>query len=281
MTARGPVVIKLGGLAVEEPAQATELLAALVALHAASPGALLVVHGGGRAVDARLVRIGMETRRAAGLRVTPPEQMEEVAATLSGVVRSKLVAALCALGAPVVGISLVDGGLTRSRRIRVGDVDLGMVGEVTGGDAALARTLLGAGFLPVISSIGADETGALLNVNADDAAAAIAGIVGARLLVLLTDTPGVRGERGEVIESLDAQEAERLIAAGVIHGGMAPKVRAALRAAEASGAPTLIASWAEPRRLRELGTGLLPGTLVFPARAVVETRGTVAEGAGQ
>ena len=116
------------------------------------------------------------------------------------------------------------------------------------------RTLLAGGFLPVVSSIGLDDAGGFLNINADDAAAALAGIVGARGLVLLTDVAGVLDASGHVIPSLDRDAIERHIADGTIHGGMIAKVRGALEAAEQSGVPVTIASWKDPASVTGVGT---------------------------
>ncbi len=262
---RGPLVMKLGGMAVEAPGRASGLLRALAALHASDPEGLVIVHGGGKAVDQRLVRLGLSPQRREGLRVTPADQIEEVVGVLAGVVNKRLVGSLAALGAPAVGLCLGDGGLTKARPMTGSGVDFGLVGEITGGDSTLVRRLLGEGYLPVLSPIATGCDGQLLNVNADDAASALACILGARLLVLLTDVRGVLDEKGEVLPTLDAPAAERLIARGVIHGGMIPKVRAAFHTASLAQAPALIASWDEPDRLLSLGAGLFPGTVIVPS----------------
>lgn len=259
-----PLVIKLGGLAVDEPEKAEPLLRALIELHAHEPGGMAIVHGGGKAVDRRMERLGLPTVRAAGLRVTPPDQIDEVVATLAGVVNKRLAAALTHLGARAVGLCLGDGGVATAGALQAPGVDLGHVGEVTGGDPAMLHRLLSEGYLPVLSSIAFGPKGVLLNVNADDAAAAVAAILGARMLVLLTDVPGVLADDGRRIPLLESEEIEKLIGSGVIHGGMVPKVRAALAAANHAGAPVLIASWSEPESLAHIAAGHAPGTLIMP-----------------
>lgn len=263
----GPLVIKLGGLAVEDPATAEGLLRAVIALHEAERQGVVVVHGGGKAVDRRLERLGLPTVRAAGLRVTPPDQIDEVVATLAGVVNKRLVSALNRLGARAVGMSLGDGAMASARHLTIPGADLGHVGEVTGGDPALLRTLLGDCYLPVLCSIAFSAEGAMLNVNADDAAAAIASLLQARMLVLLTDVPGVLAADGRRIALLESAEIAHLIETGVIHGGMIPKVRAALAAANHANTPVLIASWSDPDSLAHIARGHAPGTLIMPNQA--------------
>jgi acetylglutamate kinase len=214
------LVVKLGGTTIAEE---QDTLTELAALSAGRP--VVVVHGGGKRLTEWLARLGVESRFEAGLRVTDDATLEVALAVLGGVVNAELVAALRGLGADAVGLRGLDGGTIHGSRAP----RLGRVIDEPVADAGLLRTLLAAGRLPVVSPIGLDEDGVICNVNADDAAAAIVAAVGGELL-LLTDTDGVRGADGARIPSLDRAEAERLIATGVIGGGMVPKVRAALRA---------------------------------------------------
>ncbi|HBS28166.1 MAG TPA: acetylglutamate kinase [Phycisphaerales bacterium] len=260
----GPVVIKLGGLAVEDPGRATPLLRAVIDLHRAEPAGVIIVHGGGRAVDEHLARLGLVPRREAGLRVTPESEINEVVAVLAGSVNKSIVGAVQSLGAPAVGLCLGDGLTARARPLTVRGVDLGRVGEIDGGSPSLLRLLLAERYIPVISPIALDEGGRPLNVNGDDAAAAIAAIVGARLLVLLTNVPGVLDASGRTAPELGAPAIEALIGSGVVHGGMIPKVRAAVRAATIARAPALIASWDAPADLQRLARGERVGTRVLP-----------------
>lgn len=267
-----PLVVKLGGGALDANADASQIWRALASIHAEAPGSLILVHGGGSLVDARLSRLGITSERRNGVRITGDAELEEVVATLAGLVNTRAVAALCAAGAPSVGLSLADASLARAVKTMKLGFDAGRVGEITGGSPDVLHALLGAGMLPVIASIGADEQGGLLNINADDAAAGVARIVGARELVLLTDVEGVKDASGAPIASLDAEEAEARIASGEITGGMIPKIRSAIEAANAAGAPAAIASWKNPDNLLRLARGERVGTWVAPSPVQAEAR---------
>jgi len=263
----GPIVVKVGGRLLDEPAACAATFAAVAALHRDHPGGAILVHGGGVAVDRHLAKLGLESERREGIRITPPEIVEPIAAVLAGLVNKRLVGLLLAHGGGIapVGIALGDGGTCRTRATRRYPFDAGRVGEIEGGDPTLLRSLLAEGFLPVVSSIGIDDDGGLLNVNADDAAAALCPIVGASGLVLLTDMPGVLGRDGVAIPELDAAACEALVADGTISGGMIPKVRAALETADAAGVPVTIASWTDPDALHRIAAGRPAGTRIRPA----------------
>jgi acetylglutamate kinase len=190
-----------------------------------APQSTVIVHGGGAEVADWSRRLGLEPRVHDGLRVTDSATLEVVIAVLGGVVNTRLVAALSAAGRPSVGLTGADGELLRVRRR---EPAFGEVGEVTGATTSLLDTLLGAGLLPVLASIGLHE-GALLNVNADEAAGAIAAARGG-LLLLCTDVAGVMRD-GSVLDRLDADAVERMLADGSASAGMRPKLRAALAAA--------------------------------------------------
>ncbi|MCC6660924.1 MAG: acetylglutamate kinase [Phycisphaerales bacterium] len=259
-----PMVVKIGGAALDDAARASELWRALAETHAATGGRLIVVHGGGRAVDEHLARLGMVSERREGIRITPREQIDEIVGVLAGRVNKAVVGALHAAGVPAVGLCLGDGGISRTARATGYSFDPGFVGEIRGGDPRLLTLLIGAGFPPVVSSIGLDEQGRPLNVNADDAAAGLARIVGASRLVLMTDVPGILGADRRLIARLTPREVEGLIDRGVVSGGMIPKARAAARAAEASGSPCTICSWNAPGDLIRLARGEPAGTSVVP-----------------
>jgi len=195
----------------------------------------VVVHGGGALISEWLKRHGVPTRFERGLRVTDERTLEVVVAVLAGLVNKQLVAALTAAGGRAVGLSGADGGLLKARRL---DEKLGFVGEVAEVDTRPLIDLLNGGFLPVLAPIavewrGEAPTEQLLNINADTAAGAIAAALAARWLVFLTDVPGIRDEGGETLPTLSLPRAEELTTAGVIEGGMIPKVEACLRAAGA------------------------------------------------
>ncbi len=266
-----PLIIKIGGAGVDDPfgPTSTPLWAALKEAHRILSGQLILIHGGGRAVDQHLDKLNIKTDRKEGIRITPPEIMPEITAVLAGRVNKALVGAIQCTGLPAVGLSLGDGlGSITSIKSTDYPFDPGAVGKVTGGDGRLLDTLLDAGFLPVLSTIGLDAKGQQLNINADDAAAGVAKIMHARGLVLLTDVPGVLDANKQLIPQLDAATIHRLIETKVISGGMIPKVKAALAAAELSGAPTTIASWNNPQDLIRLAKGESIGTKVVPVPLV-------------
>ncbi len=260
----GPLVVKIGGTTLEAQASTPELWSALVALARRQPGGLVLVHGGGKAVDRLLARLGCGVERAMGLRITPPDQMEVIAGVLAGSINKSLVGCIARAGGRAVGLCLGDGGMTVSGVLRREGVDLGRVGEVTGGDGGLARTLLAEGYIPVVSSIGIDGEGGLLNINADDAAAGLAAVLGASALVLLTDVAGVRAKDGTTIEELTPAGVESLIGSGEITGGMIPKARAAAAVARDRGVPVVLMSGDSPEHLISWTKGGRTGTRFVP-----------------
>jgi acetylglutamate kinase len=241
------VVVKLGGTTLAEQ---RDVLGEIAELSARRP--IVVVHGGGVRTTDWLGRLGIESRWQDGLRVTDAPALEVAAAVLRGLVNTELVAALRGLGADAVGISGVDGGLFVAERV----AGLGLVAHVTGLRSGLVEALLAAGHVPVVAPLALDPDGAVCNVNADDAAAGLAAGLGAAHAVFLTDVEGVRDAGGASIASLTVEEAERLIADGVIHGGMVPKIRAALGALASSRTVAVIADGAAPHAVeRALGDG--------------------------
>ncbi|MEQ8770256.1 MAG: acetylglutamate kinase [Phycisphaerales bacterium] len=253
------VVVKVSGKPVDDPVACAPLWAALAS--AAGGARLVVVHGGGNAVDRRLMSLGMTSERRDGLRVTPDDQIGVVVGVLAGEVNRALVGVLTDAGVDAVGIGVADAGLCACEPIE----GLGRVGTATGADGRAITALHRAGLVPVVHSIGMDAAGKALNVNADDAAAGVAGAISADKLVLLTDVAGVLNADGETIEELDAASVEELIASGVIAGGMCPKARAGVSAADACGADVVIGSWHDAAAL--IG-GAEAGTRVRRRRAI-------------
>lgn len=251
----GLVVVKLGGSTIAGQEQVLDQLAEL-----ARSRPIVVVHGGGARVTSWLERLGVPTRFEDGLRVTDAPALEVTSAVLRGALNVELVAALRARGCDAVGLSGVDGGLLAGRRVP----GKGFVATAAGVRAGIIETLLAAGHVPVIAPLALDEQGAVCNVNADDAAAGLARGLGAARLVLLTDVDGIRGADGSRIARIGADQAERLIADGVIGGGMIPKVRAALSGiAAVPGASAVIADGSGPDVVRraledaDLGTRIV------------------------
>jgi acetylglutamate kinase len=226
-------VIKLGGSLLEDAARRAAVLRGIAkAWKSGEP--VVLVHGGGKHIDAHLARVGIPKRTHAGLRITDDATLEIVVAVLGGVVNKMLVSELSRLGVKAAGISGSDAHtLTADRHPAIDGVDLGNVGRVRKSDPTLIRAMLDARILPVVSSVAAGPKGTLLNVNADSAAAAIAAGLGATSLVFLTDVAGLLDGNGEVVALLGAADARALLQTDIVSGGMRPKLEAALQALSA------------------------------------------------
>jgi acetylglutamate kinase len=224
-------VYKVGGPALEDP----DLIAPL-ADEVRAQERVLLVHGGGRHIERLLKALGITSRFVGGRRETSPEAMEVVEQVLSGGTNKTLAAGLTAAGVPAVGLSGRDGGLIRARLAP----ELGRVGTPDRIEPRVLHALWDAGLVPVVSPVSSGPAGEAVNVNADEAALALARALGASSLVYLSDVDGVRAET-ETLATLSAQDARRLTESGVITGGMAMKVRAALDAAAAGIAEVVVA----------------------------------------
>jgi len=231
----GPLVLKLGGELIETPADRVRV-ASLVA-SVASHRPVLVVHGGGRAIDAELDRRGISPKKVDGLRITDRQTLDVVMAVLAGTANTELVAALVAHGVPAVGLTGVDAGLgratrTAAHRSTAGNVvDLGFVGDPAETDASLFELLLVHGYVPVVASLGIGETpndaeAVVLNVNADVMACRIAAAMGDAELVIAGGTAGVLDAEGESIPTLDTAGIDAVIASGTATAGMVAKLAA-------------------------------------------------------
>jgi acetylglutamate kinase len=225
-------VVKIGGRAQSDPRLPFVLA---VAAHGNAQGStsrddcLCVVHGGGDEVTTLQAKLGLPSEFIGGRRVTSPEGLEVVRMVLSGATNKRIVAQLISRGARAVGISGEDASLFSAH---VTDARMGRVGGRVEVNAAVVQHLVSGGYVPVVSPIARDAddpAGAGLNVNGDDAAAALAAASGADELVLVADVPGVL-ENGEVIAEIDEHRAAQLITSGVAAGGMAAKLEAALSA---------------------------------------------------
>lgn len=258
---RKPLVIKIGGTTLEEQRSNTALWSEIARM-----GDVVLLHGGGKAVDKVLSALGFTTHRQEGIRITPPDQMQHIAAVLAGSVNKSLVASILASGGRAVGLCLGDGGAIPSQRADHYSFDPGLVGKVLPADKRnnLLTLLLSNGYIPVLSSIGIDAQGQLLNINADDAAAGVAAAIDARAVVLLTDVSGVLDRNKQVIPELNSVSIEALIADGTVTGGMIPKVRAALEAARTAQAPVVILNGNAPDQLQRYLSGEQMGTAVLP-----------------
>jgi len=194
-----------------------------------------------------------------GLRVTPADQIDIITGALAGTANKTLLSWAKKHAIPAVGLCLGDGD---SVKVTPLDTKLGHVGKAQPGSPALLTSLLNAGYLPIISSIGITEGGELMNVNADQAATALAETLGADL-ILLSDVSGILDGKGRRIAEMTAHKAEQLIAQGIITEGMIVKVNAALDAARTLGRPVDIASWRHADQLPALFNGVPIGTRIL------------------
>jgi acetylglutamate kinase len=217
-------IIKVGGRPQLDPA----LPAALAAAHRAAPGSLFVVHGGGDEVSTLQRLHGSAAQFSGGRRVTSALDLEIIRMALSGSANKRLTSALNDQGIPAIGLSGEDGGLLCARPLD--RQHFGYVGTPTTVNVVLLRHMLTGGYLPVLSPVSrSDDTsaGATLNVNGDDAAAAIAVALGAEELLLVSDVEGVL-VNGVPVAQLGTDEAQHLIEDGTAAGGMGAKLQAAL-----------------------------------------------------
>lgn len=229
--AHQPLVVKVGGELIAAKAQLAAL-ARDVATLARAGVQVTLVHGGGPQLAARLEAKGLVQAKVDGLRPTSAPAVGEVRDVLCNEVNPTVVAALGAAGAPAAGLCGASDGILRASRLPPAKVDYGHVGNVD--KVAVAELAAQAGGkVAVLAPVAVSADGEVLNVNADEAARAVASALGARLLVFVTDTDGIRSHDGTTLGLLDQEAVELLKADGVITGGMLPKVNAALAALEA------------------------------------------------
>ena len=248
------VLVKYGGAAMEVESTRHLVCQEVAALHGLGLK-IVVVHGGGKEISRMMERVGLIPHFVDGLRVTDSEAMTITEMVLSGSINSDLVSRITRSGADALGLSGRAARLIEAKRLRgKNGEDLGQTGEVASTNTAPVLTALEGGFVPVISPVGETTDGAPLNLNADYAAAAIAGALNVESCVFLTDVPGVRRD-GEVQPSLTRAHIDRFISDGVITGGMIPKVQCALRALEAGCARAVICEASRPLIISAALTG--------------------------
>ena len=217
------VVVKYGGNAMVNEQLKQQVMEDIVLLWLIGVKVVLV-HGGGPEINDIMKRLGKEAVFVDGLRVTDRETVDIVQMVLAGKINKTLVNLLEMKGGRAMGISGMDGRLIEAK---VKDPRLGYVGEVTQVNIQPVTDLLEKGYIPVISTLGCDDAGNAYNINGDTAAACVAGALGAERLIMLSDIPGLLRDRDDpstLISELTIQEAARLRDAGVISGGMIPKV---------------------------------------------------------
>jgi acetylglutamate kinase len=223
----------------------------------------VIVHGGGPQIGATLERLGKRSTFVDGLRVTDDETMEVVEMVLGGKVNREIVSLVQEAGGRAVGLTGNDGNMIRVTQRLEDDRDLGRVGRVVSVDPEPIVAVAAAGFVPVIAPIGVDERGVTHNVNADEAAGAIAAALAAEKLILLTDVEGVRDAAGNLLPVLTAEEARKHVAEGTIRGGMIPKVECCIAALEAGVASAhIVDGRIEHALLLEIFTDRGVGTLI-------------------
>lgn len=259
-------VLKLGGELIESAARAAALAPAIAEL--AGRGPLLVVHGGGKEIDAECARRGLVKQAVDGLRVTDAGTLGAVVAVLAGTVNTRVVSALVAAGVRAVGLTGADAGcvpVTRSAPHRAVDgrtVDLGLVGDPHTGDApTLLADLLSLGYVPVVACLGIDDGGQLYNVNADTLAGHLAGALGAHALIVAGATAGVLDADARTLPELTGDDTARLVARGTASAGMVAKLAACRRALDCGVARVAIVDGRDPASLLALrGTQLVCGS---------------------
>jgi acetylglutamate kinase len=255
-------VIKYGGSAMINEELKTAVVEDLICI--AGQERVILVHGGGPEIDAMLRRVNKVSRFVNGLRYTDEETMEIVQMVLCGKINKEIAALIQARGGRAVGLSGIDGGLLKARRIK--RVDLGFVGEIENVDIDVLNRVLDSSFIPVVSSVAlglGEDAGRSLNINADTAAAELAVAVQADRLILMTDVPGLlRDVRdpSSLISELSRHELEQLRRDGVVSKGMIPKTDCCIKALAGGVRETRIIDGRRPHALlsaQSLGTAIV------------------------
>ena len=231
------IVIKYGGNAMTDPMLKDCFARDVVLLKLVGMNPV-VVHGGGPQIDSLLKRIGKQGQFIQGMRVTDEETMDVVEMVLGGHVNKEIVNLINRHGGKAVGLTGQDGQFIRARKLLMPNkdkpdemIDIGLVGEITSIDPSLISFLDKGDFIPVIAPIGVGEDGETYNINADVVAGKLAEILNAEKLVLLTNTPGVLDQNGELLTGITPRQIDEMVADGTLSGGMLPKIHSALDAA--------------------------------------------------
>ena len=266
-----PIVVKFGGHAMGEQTYVDSFAADMTLLRqiGAQP---VVVHGGGPQIGDMLKRLKIESNFVNGLRVTDAATISVVEMVLAGAINKSLVAAVNMAGGRAVGLSGKDGHLITACKLdspasqsdsQIEKIDLGFVGRPEKVDPTALSALMAVDMIPVIAPIGSGADGQTYNINADTAAGAVAGAIGASRLLMLTDVAGVKGKGGVQISHLTVSEAQKLIEDGTVQGGMIPKVETCIEAVEQGAEAAVILDGRAPHAvLVELFTEHGIGTLI-------------------
>src|SRR6478672_4842295 len=223
------IVIKIGGVALEDEATLHKCAHAVVEL-ARDGHRVAVVHGGGTALTRTLKLLGKESDFINGLRITDADTRDVALMVLAGIVNKSLVAGIVSAGHPAVGLCGGDGMAFRARKKQTEGYDLGFVGEISWAEPRWIEAIWTAGGIPVMSSVALGSDGEYYNINADQMASACAVACDADALIFLTDVAGVRDAEGLVIPWLNIREVAVLIEGSVVAGGMLPKLEACSQA---------------------------------------------------
>ncbi len=263
MSANGsPSVIKLGGSLLEDPQKRKTILESIAERWQARE-ALIVVHGGGQKVDTLLSRLNIPKRTHQGLRITDGPTLEAVVSILAGLVNKTLVAEFSAEGVAAVGFSGADRWTLEAEfHPELDGVALGFVGRVTAVNPAFIHLLLGCRTIPIVAPIAIGPNGTLLNINADQAASALAAALKAKRLLFLTDVDGLFDGNGCVMPKLTLAEAQSFLQSDFVNGGMRPKLIACMEAVSAGVSEVIIAG---PSQYFTALSGGKGGTLLVAA----------------
>jgi acetylglutamate kinase len=226
------VVVKFGGNAMTSPELSKQFAEDVVLMHSVGIR-IVVVHGGGPQIGELLGRLGITSEFRDGLRVTDAATLDVARMVLEGKVNSELVSSINVHGPHAIGLSGADAGLIRAY---ARNPDLGFVGEIASVNPHIIERLLAEEFIPVVSTIGADETGQAYNINADTVATAVAQAMKAEKLIYLTDVDGLLADVGDpssLISNIDVKAVRDMIATGALSGGMIPKAEACIEAVDA------------------------------------------------
>jgi acetylglutamate kinase len=259
------VVIKIGGAAMTDAGLTEDFARDVVLLKYVGMNPI-VVHGGGPDITRYMERLGMEVRFEAGLRVSDEATVELAKMVLVGKQNKDIVLQLNRHGQPAVGLCGDDGSLFRVRKMLAGgEIDIGFVGEIEHVDVDVLNHIA-EDYIPVVASVGADAQGQSYNVNADEAAGAVAAAIGAYKAIFLTDVEGWRSDPEDAGSKISqATAAEVSAALGEVSGGMRPKLAACVAAVEGGVSAAHIIDGREPHSLLiELFTDAGIGTKIFP-----------------
>lgn len=231
------IVVKFGGNAMVDPSLQAGFARDVVLLKLVGMDPV-VVHGGGPQIERLLKQLGIKSEFVQGMRVTDAATMDVVEMVLGGAVNKDIVTLINQAGGKAVGLTGQDGAFIRARKLLMPSperpselLDIGQVGEVASIDPRVIDSLEQGGFIPVVAPIGVGADGTSYNINADLVAGKLAEVLHAEKLILMTNTPGVLDEQGNLLTGITPRQIDEMVAAGTLSGGMLPKISSALEAA--------------------------------------------------